>query len=234
MKRDVRRVRCWFPRRSVRRRARERGQALHVVLVARRVVAGQAADGRELAEHGRHLFWGSQRSGAIGTTILGPACVRTFSWGAARGARGVVESLSAAKRRATIGPRALAVNGVNTFLRLVLARTRLGRAARVVSEKAVDEESPDAASAPVKGRKAVRSGCFLLPASGKSLEGEREGPKNAVKALQHCLPRAVNQSGAVFGRLQNPCLAEQNRRWRGPSSASVPLQQLLDCKYQRP
>ena len=32
--------------------------------------------------------------------------------------------------------------------------------------------------------------------------------KNAVKALRHCLSRAVNQSGAVFGCLQNPCLAE--------------------------
>ena len=94
--------------------------------------------------------------------------MRTISWGAAWGAVNLGQHVRAAKRRATIGSRALAVNGVNTFFAVVLARTRLGRAARVVSEKAVDEESPDAASAPVKGRKAVRSGCFLLPASGKS------------------------------------------------------------------
>ena len=169
MKRDVRRVRCWFPRRSVRRRARERGQALHVVLVARRVVAGQAADGGELAQHRRHLFRGSQRSGAIGTTILGPARTCTISWGAAQCYRCSIVRVRAAKRRATIGSCALAVNGVNTFFAVVLARTRLGRAARVVSEKAVDEESPDAVASPLKGWKAVRSGCnFATGASVSS------------------------------------------------------------------
>ena len=105
-----------------------------------------------------------------------------------------------------------------------LARVQ-GAQRAAVGEKAVDDWPPDAASAPVKGRKVVRQRLQMPPVSAKCLEAGEEGVgKNAVKTLRHCFARPVNQSGAVFGCLQNPCFAELSASLES-SSASVPVLQ---------
>ena len=58
----------------------------------------------------------------------------------------------------------------------------------------------------------MRSGCnFATGAAVSSQKCLGPGVKDAVKALRHCVPRAINQSGAVFGCLQNPRLWELHR-----------------------